>query len=215
MKVEYSHKGLERVVIGFNIVAALVVIATFVCLFGFYEPLLPKQFLYNTQLLLLLVFIAEKLVRLLNAVSKKDFIRNYWFELPLLIVLGVILFGSGRWFGAEGPVAVRHIAVGIYLVVQVISKLSRTVVDIAASGLNPMRTLIISFLVLIFAGAGFLMLPRSAGGKSISFVDALFTATTATCVTGLTVKDTEKDFSLMGKLVILTLIQLGGLADVA
>jgi hypothetical protein len=61
MKVEYSHKGLERAVIGFNIVAALVVIATFVCLFGFYESLLPKQFLYNTQLLLLFVFIAEKL----------------------------------------------------------------------------------------------------------------------------------------------------------
>ena len=62
MKVEYSHKGLERAVIVLNVVAALVVIATFVCLFGFYEPQLPKRLLYSTQLVLLFVFIAEKLV---------------------------------------------------------------------------------------------------------------------------------------------------------
>jgi trk system potassium uptake protein TrkH len=48
----------------------------------------------------------------------------------------------------------------------------------------------------------------------LSFVDALFTATSATCVTGLIVKDTGQDFSLMGQVTILTLIQLGGLGIV-
>jgi len=58
------------------------------------------------------------------------------------------------------------------------------------------------------------MLPRASTGENLSFVDALFTATSATCVTGLIVKDTGRDFSLMGQVVILTLIQLGGLGIV-
>jgi len=77
-----------------------------------------------------------------------------------------------------------------------------------------MRALIASFLVLIVSGAGLLMLPRASAGENVSFVDALFTATSATCVTGLIVKDTGGDFSLMGQLVILSLIQLGGLGIV-
>ena len=74
----------------------------------------------------------------------------------------------------------------------------RTVVDLAASGRNPTRTLIASFLVLILTGAGLLMLPRSASEENISLIDSLFTATSATCVTGLVVRNTGTDFSMMG-----------------
>jgi trk system potassium uptake protein TrkH len=59
-----------------------------------------------------------------------------------------------------------------------------------------------------------LMLPKSYNTDQMTFVDALFTATSATCVTGLIVKDTGADFTLMGQIVILTLIQLGGLGIV-
>jgi trk system potassium uptake protein TrkH len=58
------------------------------------------------------------------------------------------------------------------------------------------------------------MLPRASAGENLGFVDALFTATSATCVTGLVVKDTGSDFSLMGQAIILSLIQLGGLGIV-
>lgn len=58
------------------------------------------------------------------------------------------------------------------------------------------------------------MLPRSYNCDEMSFVDAIFTATSATCVTGLVVKDTGTEFSRMGQCVILTLIQLGGLGIV-
>jgi trk system potassium uptake protein TrkH len=67
---------------------------------------------------------------------------------------------------------------------------------------------------LILSGAGILMLPAAANGQNINVIDALFTSTSATCVTGLVVKDTGSDFSLMGQIVILTLIQLGGLGIV-
>jgi trk system potassium uptake protein TrkH len=216
MRIVYKNKRLEKVLIGVNALTAAVVAASFALLFGFDEPLLPAWILYAVQVVLLCVFIVEKIIRLFNVVSKADFWRQNWFEIPLLLALGIAVFGAGRWFApmeAEA-VVVRHFAVGVYLVLQVATKLCRTSVDLAASGRSPTRTLIASFLVLIISGAGLLMLPRASTGENLSFVDALFTATSATCVTGLIVKDTGRDFSLMGQLVILTLIQLGGLGIV-
>jgi trk system potassium uptake protein TrkH len=69
---------------------------------------------------------------------------------------------------------------------------------------------VIGFLSFILIGALLLMLPFSST-KGCSFVDAVFTSTSAVCVTGLIVKDTPNDFTLFGHLVILSLIQLGGL----
>lgn len=63
---------------------------------------------------------------------------------------------------------------------------------------------------MILAGAFLLMTPFAHRG-ALSFVEALFTSTSATCVTGLIVKDTAKDFTAFGQLVILALIQVGGL----
>ncbi|TSA53636.1 MAG: hypothetical protein D4R45_05305 [Planctomycetaceae bacterium] len=218
MQIIYKNKPLERVLIGANALVAAVVVASFVLLFGFPEPLLRAWILYTVQVALLCVFIADKIIRMFNAVSKAEFWRANWFEIPLLLVLGATVIGAGRWFAPTKPEAteVRHFAVGLYLVVQVVAKLCKTSVNLAASGKNPTQTLIASFLVLIFSGAGLLMLPAaSADGKeSLSFVDALFTATSGTCVTGLIVKDTGRDFSVMGQVVILALIQLGGLGIV-
>ena len=65
---------------------------------------------------------------------------------------------------------------------------------------------------LILAGAVLLWLPFSAApGRSTSFLDAIFTATSAVCVTGLIVQDTPNHFSLFGQIVIMLLIQSGGL----
>lgn len=77
--------------------------------------------------------------------------------------------------------------------------------------LTPELSLALSFFVLIFAGALLLLLPFSTTGAHISFIDALFTATSATCVTGLVVVDTGSFWSPFGQGVILVLIQIGGL----
>lgn len=70
----------------------------------------------------------------------------------------------------------------------------------------------IGFLLIILIGALLLSLPlASRSGERLPFMDALFTATSATCVTGLVVHDTYTQFSLFGQLVILLLIQIGGL----
>ena len=76
---------------------------------------------------------------------------------------------------------------------------------------SPVRISIIGFIILISIGTALLMLPSVTNSSSLGFVDALFTSTSATCVTGLVVVDTGKVFSSFGQLVILVLIQTGGL----
>ena len=77
---------------------------------------------------------------------------------------------------------------------------------------SPSQLIALTFAGLILAGALLLMLPFAGReGAGLSFVDALFTATSASCVTGLVVVDTGTYFSTFGQLVIIALIQMGGL----
>ena len=76
---------------------------------------------------------------------------------------------------------------------------------------SPARVTVIAFLMLILTGTFLLMLPVSSTRQAIGFVDALFTATSASCVTGLIVLDTGTAYTLFGQIVILLLIQTGGL----
>ncbi|AJR02804.1 TrkH family potassium uptake protein [Siansivirga zeaxanthinifaciens] len=75
---------------------------------------------------------------------------------------------------------------------------------------NPAIVFVGSFLILALSGAFLLMLP-SATTNGISFTNALFTATSSVCVTGLAVLDTSQDFTTVGQSIILVLIQLGGI----
>lgn len=77
----------------------------------------------------------------------------------------------------------------------------------------PARASFAWYAVVIFLGAVLLTRPfcLASGAKAISFLDALFTATSATCVTGLAVRSTGNDFSWLGQAVILVLIQIGGI----
>lgn len=78
---------------------------------------------------------------------------------------------------------------------------------------NPWRFIVLSFLLIILTGTFLLMLPISSkSGKFTNPINALFTATSATCVTGLIVVDTGTYWSLFGQIVILLLIQLGGIS---
>jgi trk system potassium uptake protein TrkH len=214
MKVRYKNKSMETVLTAVTLLTAIVVAATFVLLYGFHKPLLPARTMYLTQIAAFMIFLAEKTIRFVNAFSKRELFRVFWYEIPLLALLAIVVLGAGSWLKVEDPAHLKMFALGTYLMAQVVAKTCRACVNLAASGQNPARALIGSFCILIIAGAGMLMLPKSYNTDRMNFVDALFTATSATCVTGLIVKDTGADFSLMGQIVILTLIQLGGLGIV-
>jgi trk system potassium uptake protein TrkH len=76
---------------------------------------------------------------------------------------------------------------------------------------NPARISVAGYALFILIGAFLLMLPISVTGDGIGFVNAIFTATSAASVTGLNVVDTGTVFTFFGQVVILVLIQVGGL----
>ena len=80
---------------------------------------------------------------------------------------------------------------------------------------SPAQVLVLSFAALITSGAVLLRLPISAAREPLTLLDALFTATSAVCVTGLIVVDTPNDLTVFGQIVVLSLIQLGGLGYMA
>ncbi len=77
--------------------------------------------------------------------------------------------------------------------------------------LTPARMFVLSFAVAIMLGTVLLWLPYSAAHNPLRFIDALFTSTSAVCVTGLTVLDIGKDLSFFGQIVTMILFQVGGL----
>ncbi|HOX94764.1 MAG TPA: potassium transporter TrkG, partial [Syntrophales bacterium] len=77
--------------------------------------------------------------------------------------------------------------------------------------LSPGQIFILSFAGLILAGAFLLWFPFSSSGENLEFIDALFTATSSVCVTGLAVLDVGKDLSFAGQVITLLLFQIGGL----
>ncbi|MBR2404846.1 MAG: potassium transporter KtrB, partial [Clostridia bacterium] len=78
--------------------------------------------------------------------------------------------------------------------------------------LSPIQTIMFAFLSVILLGSILLSLPiSSADGMAVPYIDALFTATTSACVTGLVTLPVVTTWSFFGQLVILLLIQIGGL----
>ncbi|AEU09571.1 TrkH family potassium uptake protein [Blattabacterium sp. (Cryptocercus punctulatus) str. Cpu] len=131
--------------------------------------------------------------------------------LSFFVFIPSILFSMGKFFffSHETITDVRGVlltSLTIYILIRITYFMRKIYVKIN----NPIFIFITSFVFLSFLGSLFLMLPSSTV-KKISFIDALFTSTSAVCVTGLGVLDTSKDFTYLGKIIILTLIELGGL----
>lgn len=203
MDIRYKNKTIERLLILTNVIVTTAVAATALLQLGFFKPILSDTQMYLIFTAAAFLFIAEKLVRFFNARSKKEYIHFFWFEFIFIALFVVLLFtASPLW------------ALGVYLLLQIITKVCRTIVNLAAAGKSPAITFIGSFITIILCGTILLLLPRSFTAKSMSIIDALFTATSATCVTGLTVRNTGTDFTIVGQTVILCLIQLGGLGIV-
>lgn len=89
-------------------------------------------------------------------------------------------------------------------------ELSRMEINLLIKIMNPAQLFMASFAFIIFVGAFFLMMPM-ATTKPISFTDALFTSTSAVCVTGLAAVDTATRYTFLGKFIVMTLIQIGGI----
>jgi len=121
------------------------------------------------------------------------------------VLLGVLFINIILLMFTDTALLDRTMVIAIFAV-----EISKYSFNLDRLNLSPTLIFISSFAIVIFTGAVLLMLPNAAN-KEISFLEALFTATSATTVTGLAVLDTQKDFTGFGQTIILILIQIGGL----
>ncbi|MFN4082478.1 MAG: TrkH family potassium uptake protein [Bacteroidia bacterium] len=133
-------------------------------------------------------------------------------DIAIWILLAVVLYGWGtnKVYGWYFYIFNEIIFIKILVAVLFIRQVAESKLNLKNAYLNPAQIFIFSFLLIIFIGAGLLILPNSTY-QGISFIDALFTSTSAVCVTGLIVVDTGSFFTPTGQLIILVLIQTGGL----
>lgn len=135
-------------------------------------------------------------------VSVIDIIILALFVFLILIRTGVLV-GNLEFFNKKGWL---YLAVFLYF----IREFSSLRIDFKTQYFNPAQLFITSFLGIIMVGTFLLLLPN-ATHSGISLIDALFTSTSAVCVTGLIVVDTGSYFTQFGQTIILVLIQLGGI----
>lgn len=165
-----------------------------------------------------------------NAVARLFIARNWWKyikEHPVQYVL-ILLFISQmliarllltdigykyilNQLNLVGITKIYIVLMQAYILIELLVEVGRINSRMASLPLPPAAIFVASFLILISIGTLLLLLPGATESGSIKFVDALFTATSATCVTGLIVVPTETFFTRFGHIVIMVLIQFGGL----
>jgi len=194
----------------------VVAVATLVLVYGFRPPLpLSRETLFAIQTAVVAIFMLDRLVRLELSADRPAFFRENSVDFALMFIAGAaIAIGPHIKTDVLSAGAVYLVITQAYILLSLVLRGVSVNMDFASSGLPPSWLLIGSFLVLCLAGSGLLMLPAATPPNHqpvIHYDDALFTAVSATCVTGLIVRDTGKDFTFFGQAVILGLIQVGGL----
>jgi trk system potassium uptake protein TrkH len=141
----------------------------------------------------------------------EDFFRKYVFSLVVFVPM-IVTIGEPEFMYWLGTVHLFSSALALVDVKEKkeVQKSSGNLLD--RLKLKPAQFVLITFGAFIVLGSLLLVLPVSAApGKAITFIDAIFTATSAICVTGLSTISLNDNFSLFGQLVVLFLIQVGGL----
>lgn len=179
--------------------------------FGFNQPEQVQNKLNGFYIVVLCVGIITTILRYITQRKNLEAKVILFDSLSIIITLLVIYF---HFFSEE---AHQHITIlysdnwmKITILLTFIREFSEQNINYKRTLLNPAQLFIISFLGIIFLGTLLLLLPN-ATYNGISFLDALFTSTSAVCVTGLIVVDTGSYFTQFGQTIILVLIQAGGI----
>ena len=177
-----------------------------------------KQILSNLDYVILALLIIDLAWTYRSTKFKRAYFKGNFISLLLFVMFVVLLaFGrisaylAGSASGSSQSVAIITVR-NIFALLRIFRRFSRLHSLLEQIATHPARSMLFSFLGIILLGALLLMQPfASSQERGLSFIDALFTSTSAVCVTGLIVVDTASAFSIYGKLIILGLIQIGGL----
>ncbi|WP_111308815.1 TrkH family potassium uptake protein [Confluentibacter sediminis] len=159
--------------------------------------------------IILIAFNVMKSYQFKDKSSKKSVRLNITILLITLIAATSFIFYNNDYSIVQHTLKTKVVfEIGLFFYLLI--RLSFLIKYIYKIYFNPAILFIGSFGIFSLIGAFFLMLPRVTT-NGISFIDALFTSTSAICVTGLAVLDTANDFTQLGQTVIMVLIQIGGL----
>ena len=188
--------------------------------YGFYFSASMTALFQAVDLLVLAVFVLSQVVKLLRAPNRRGYVRErrieFLFTTFLVFLLASYPLARGvdegvlRFFRVGSLSSLYIVIAQTIILIDTLSTALRLSRDISTRHISPARLFLASFILLILAGAMLLTLPR-ASTNGMAAIDALFTSTSAVCVTGLVVVDTATAFTPFGQLVIMLLIQTGGL----
>jgi trk system potassium uptake protein TrkH len=215
---------IDRLLGRLLIVAAFLAAASLVAQYGFFLHQRYVDHIIRLDIAIIGFFIAENFLRLIISRAKLAYLRSHWLDFAFIgLFASQIIFLR---FFAESEIISSFltrlnivsitkayiIAVQLYIGAVLFTKTIDANRFIARLNLTAPQLVLLTFAMAIGTGTLLLLLPRATvTGRSMPLVDALFTATSATCVTGLIVVDTGSYFSSFGQGIILALIQIGGL----
>ncbi|MCO5232517.1 MAG: hypothetical protein M9888_02125 [Chitinophagales bacterium] len=210
----FYRKRSSEFISGTILYLGIVFFLVFLYDLGFGQNILEEQYLRNfyriVKWFLVSVFLGRNLLNIFND-SKSLRIKILDFFILIILIFLTQLYVQESLFSLYLPSlpSYKYLVTPIFSLIFFI-EFSRNAVSYYSPRLNPALILVLSFVLIVFIGTILLSLPNSSY-RHLSFIDTLFTATGAVCVTGLTVIDISKDLTLLGQIIILILIQIGGL----
>jgi potassium uptake TrkH family protein len=208
---------------GISFAVSLITVGFILYYYGFPHSPSEKEWLVRVILSLFAFYVLHFVLRVVLAPVPQRFVVENWQESALMVL---ITLDSAALLVLDQPILpalLEQLAgvsltgfyllfIQLYLLLFIMLDLARVAEFISRVSIKPATLLAGSFFLLILVGTVVLMMPemRHAPG-GMPFFDALFTATSASCVTGLIVVDTGSYFTFAGQLVIMLLFQLGGL----
>lgn len=191
--------------------ASVSVLCLLIFQFGFQVSSEAQQQIFTANRIFLQIFLYTGLIRILFDLRGFRHEKGVWIEVFIILALVAVIIIDSLIRGKDFPISEKTNQVISYILLVFIStiQLSKQVVMTLQRHLKPEMMFTYSFLFIIITGAFLLMLPNAHSGQ-LRFVDALFTSASAVCVTGLTVVDTSSAFTLTGQIILLVLIQIGG-----
>jgi trk system potassium uptake protein TrkH len=205
----------NRVVIN---IASLAVLVLMLARYGFNLEKDVETFWIPAIRTFYFIYAFNYFFRFLLARKRWEFIKSQWFE--SLIFLMIILNGFSyfvlstsqiqKFISGEGKFYELFLLIMLLLLAFI--EFIKSLNFIVSGKIKPAMLFIISYLILIFVGTSILMLPGfNFNYEFMDFFDALFTATSATCITGLSSINIGEYFNIKGQILVLILFQVGGI----
>lgn len=214
---ETLSKFLKVLIIFTSIIGILSIILEY----GFYLSTKSKLILHNISITVIFLYVFYHIAQFLLTEAKKQYLNLHKIEVVLvfLILLEIILYffnlsivkQISKFLNFKDIAFLYVVFAQIFIVLGIIFGGLRYNNQILQLKIHPSRLFVMSFVITIAIGTLLLMLPASTVMRKISLIDALFTSTSAVCVTGLITLDTATYFTTFGKIVIMGLFQIGGL----